>query len=353
MTENTQLMIRLSGSIVESNFQAFKDQFIIEIKAANKELKTDEDFAEAAERVKAFKGAEKMLQEAKKAALDDTVDIRQLFAAIDELDLELKTTRLALDKQIIAEKEKRKKEVVDKGIESARAAIKDFVKETPAIGFLYNLDASRFDAAVKGKRSVESMESAVEETALLIVYELEELREAVRQNTEIIAEAGEDYSALFQDRKNLLAMGENELRSTIEARIANYKLEEKRKADIAAEKKKNEELKAAQIANAPDRVESLGNNVNLRRDPDDEIATPGPVDPSAFNDLAPEPVTMPVVDQNSQDGDADEIESFQMVVIIQTHKERAIQIANEIGELVHTIPEVKTVNLERCVFAEV
>lgn len=348
MTENTSLMIKLSGSIVESNFPAFKDQFIVEIKAANKALKTDEDFAEAAERVKAFKAAERMLQEAKKAALNDTVDIRQLFDAIDELDTELRATRLSLDKQISAEKEKRKKEVVDKGVESARASIKDFVKETPAIGFLYTLDVSRFDAAVKGKQKIESMESAVEETALLIVYELEELRDAVRKNIEIIAEAGEDYSSLFQDRKNLLAMGENELRSTIEARVANHKLEEKRKADLAAEKQKLDELRIDRIIDNPpvaNRVESLGGNVNLRRDPDDDTANKmGAVDPSSFNDQAPETVSIPVIDES--------VESFQMVVIIRTYKARAIQIANEIGAMVETMPEVEAVNLERCVLAE-
>ena len=49
--DGMELTIILNGKIQESNFDAFKDHYLAEIKKADKKLVTDDDFADAVERV--------------------------------------------------------------------------------------------------------------------------------------------------------------------------------------------------------------------------------------------------------------------------------------------------------------
>ena len=102
--KTTDLIIRLTGEISESNFDAFKEEALAVIKAADKPLITDVDFFDAEQTVKSCKAAESAIKEAKEEALNQTVDIRILFSAMDEISSALRDTRLSLNKKVKKEK---------------------------------------------------------------------------------------------------------------------------------------------------------------------------------------------------------------------------------------------------------
>ena len=99
-----QLFIKLTGTVNSSNFDEWKMELIAQIQAVNIELVTDNDFVIASEQVKSFKSAEKSLKEAKQSAIDQAVEIQQLFSAIDEISEEARQARLSLERQIKARK---------------------------------------------------------------------------------------------------------------------------------------------------------------------------------------------------------------------------------------------------------
>ncbi len=106
----SNLVIKLSGEIQNSNFDEWKNELIQQIRAVNNELKTDSEFALATKSVKQFKAAEKALKEAKQSALEQAADINQLFDAIDAVAEETRQVRLSLERQIKSRKQEIKEE---------------------------------------------------------------------------------------------------------------------------------------------------------------------------------------------------------------------------------------------------
>ena len=240
--ETTDLIIRLTGEIAESNFDAFKDDALAIIAAADRPLITDEDFAEAEKTVKACSEAEKIIKAAKEEALKEVADITKLFADLDEVTETLRKTRLSLDKQVKNEKAKRKMEIVDSGCERFEKAIDEVAENLPEIHYAISVRRNVFEDAVKGKKNLDSMKEAVDE---VLRFEVDRLSSTVKSVTENLAEidkAEKEFPGLCPDRKNLVENSPTELAAVIEGRIAKRKLEEKEKA----EREEAEKLKAEQ-----------------------------------------------------------------------------------------------------------
>ena len=120
---NTEIILRISSQIVASNIDDVAASVRAEIAKVNTDLKTDDDFAVAEQQVKNFKAAEDAFKEALDAALSEAADVKKLMDTTSEIIDLLADTRLALDKQIKAQKAKVKDDIIGRTRDGIQRAI--------------------------------------------------------------------------------------------------------------------------------------------------------------------------------------------------------------------------------------
>lgn len=216
---NTEIILKIQSAIVASNIDDVAASVRAEIAKVNTDLKTDEDFAAAEQQVKDFKNAEDAIKEARDAALSEAQDVRKLLDTTDEIIALLAQTRLALDKQVKAQKAKVKEEITSRtrdGIHKAlagcdarlRAAMRKVLRIDELDGVLAE--------ATKGKKTLAGLEKGCAEvlanwTALI------GKTEAYMQAR--YAQIPADRLHLFADLADVLAMNSG-FEETVAARIA-------------------------------------------------------------------------------------------------------------------------------------
>lgn len=218
----SQLSITLSGVIEKSNFDEWKTELVEQIRSVNTELTNDDDFAEATKHVKQFKAAEKNLKEAKKSALKQAEEINQLFEAIDQVSAEARQARLKLDKQIKKRKQEIKQEFIEQGVESINAFIKEQSADFQSLPLSSYNDDDIFADAISGKASTKGMQKAITKICKSIKTAISEKAAIVDANVAILDQLPAHHKALFQDRTPLISQTQEELSTTIDARISAF-----------------------------------------------------------------------------------------------------------------------------------
>ena len=110
--DTTTLMVRLNGSVIDSNLHLLEEQVFKRIDSIKSALVTDQDFADAESAVKFFKKTETKLKDGKETALAQVPDIAQLFTHIDHLTEAMASKRKSLDKQVKQQKQHIKDTIV-------------------------------------------------------------------------------------------------------------------------------------------------------------------------------------------------------------------------------------------------
>lgn len=230
-----EIILKIQSAIVASNIDDVAASVRAEIAKVNTDLKTDEDFATAEQQVKDFKNAEDAIKEARDAALSEAQDVRKLLDTTDEIIALLAQTRLALDKQVKAQKAKVKEEITSRtrdGIHKAlagcdvrlRAAMRKVLR-------IDELDGVLAEAA-KGKKTLAGLEKGCAEV-LANWTTLIGKTEAYMQAR--YAQIPADRLHLFADLDDLLAL-DSGFEDAIAARIAaDDERQAAEKARIAAE----------------------------------------------------------------------------------------------------------------------
>lgn len=238
------LRIELTGQVTASNLAEFKATALGAIRAVNRTLKTDQDFADAEKAVKWCADVEARLKAAKEHALSQTSSIDELFRALDEIAAESKAARLDLDKLVT----RRKTEVKEEAVAAARAALDLHIAAVNAEIAPMRLlpQAVDFAGAIKGKRSIDSMQDALDTLLAGAKIAADAQGRAIRANVQAFnAATGGDTAlqALFADLLQLVHKPAEDFGTLVDARIAKHRAdqaerervaEQKRLADIAA-----------------------------------------------------------------------------------------------------------------------
>jgi predicted phage-related endonuclease len=259
------LHIEVTGMVTASNLVAFKDHALAVFAGINRELTTDQDFADAEKTVKWCADVESRLTAAKQHALSQTESIDALFRAIDAVSAEARTVRLELDKLVT----KRKVEVKEEIIRRARAAYDAHVEAAKADtgGPWILLSPPDFAGAAKGKRSLASLQDAVDTVLASAKIAADASARAIRANLAVIAQDGEGFGFLFADKLALICKPIDDLRVLVKARITEHKAAED-------ERRKAEAEQAAAITEA-NRVADEAANARVQEAA--AVATPTPV----------------------------------------------------------------------------
>ena len=250
------LRIELTGAVSTTNLPEFKKTALAIIDGIKTELVTDQDFADADTAVKFLNKGEKQLEDAKTRALEQTASIDELFKTINELKDAMRTKRLALDKLVKVEKENRRvailgtaKQSLDAhigGLEKAMEAQANCSVSMPAI----NAD---FAGAMKGKKTISSLESAANDTLATAKIEANQIADIMRTNIAVLNEQVE-YGFLFSDYQQLLTKASDDLNAVVKSRIADHKEAQAKKEAEDRERIRQEE--AAKLKAEQDRKEA-------------------------------------------------------------------------------------------------
>ena len=239
------LKINLTGAVQASNLPEFKARAMGMIEGIRTKLTTDQHFADAAETVKFLQKGEKQLEASKKAALEQTASISELFSTIDELRETMRQKRLHLDKLVKAEKENRRLEIQQK----AHQAFDDFLAKLDCpVEPRHSLNVA---GAMKGKKTIATLQSAADDEVARAKVECQQLANQISENKALIEKHQGDYGFLFSDWRDLIQRDAEFIKLQVENRIAHHKQEEQKRLEAEREKiRQEEEAKAkAQAAN--------------------------------------------------------------------------------------------------------
>jgi putative phage-type endonuclease len=243
------LRVELSGEVRATNLPEFKQRALAMIEAINTDLQTDQDFADAEKAIKALDKGEKQLEAAKKAALEQTASIDELFRTVDHLKAEMRDKRLALNKLVKAEKENRRAQIIN----AAREAFQQWLEQQQSpIRLGINFTPAE---AMKGKKTISSLKSAADDALAAAKIEAKQTIDRLKANHDLLKQQSEGFEFLFSDWAMLIEKAADDLQATIDARIAKHKADEQARLEREREQIRQEEARKAQAAAERERRE--------------------------------------------------------------------------------------------------
>lgn len=245
------LRIEVTGMVTNSNLTAFHEHAMSVLGAINTDLKTDQDFADADKTVKWCKEVEDRLAAAKQHALSQTASIDELFRTIDAIADETRAKRLELDKLVKARKDAIRLEIKTTAEQAARNHVSAINQRLAPV--VLPTVPSDFAGVMKGKKTVASLEDAVDTELARFKIAANNLADMMDANLRTIRAAGHDF--LFADLQALAVKEADDLAAIIDNRIAQHKLDKEAELEREREKIREEEAAKAQEAAAPERVD--------------------------------------------------------------------------------------------------
>lgn len=220
------LSIQVTGMVTASNLAEFKAHALSVLGNINRELRTDEDFANAERTVKWCSGVEDRLKATKDQVLAQTADIEAVFRTIDDVSAETRRIRLELDKLVKAEKENRKTEIVQQARTAYSNHLEMLKAETNQVWIA--LAAPDFAGAIKGKRTLSSMKDAVDSVLAHAKIDASESALHIRTALACLTEETDGHKHLFPDYQSFIAKPIEDIRALVRGRIAEH---QRREAD--------------------------------------------------------------------------------------------------------------------------
>lgn len=216
------LSLRVEGRVLASNLDAFRagaESFIARLPKPA-ELETDQDFADADAAVKACAEAESRIKTAKDAALAQMADVETVLRTADTIAESIRAARLALDKAVKAEKERRKASIVADGVEAVRAHYAG-INTTMGVYAIQPPASLTMDigGSIKGLRTLASITDAVNVAVANAKIAGSQRADQVRASI-VVLDEHQDALHLLPDRVALAhSLTPDVLRSVIRDRI--------------------------------------------------------------------------------------------------------------------------------------
>lgn len=225
--------IEITGGVKNTNLAVYKESAENFIASINTDLKTDEDFANAEKTVKFCEAAEKKLDAVKEQAISQTADIDELFKTLDFLKQQMRAKRLDLNKSVTTKKTEIKNLII---LDAKNEYLEYQNNANDELGDTYiHIDAN-FQSALKGKKTVASLQSAANDEVARLKIEIDKQAKLIKTNLNSIPA---EYDFLFKDLRLIASKAEDDFVLLAKTRIQEYK-------DAEAVKKAAEE--AAVIA---------------------------------------------------------------------------------------------------------
>jgi len=245
--------VQVSGDLsIVDNFDRFESalkHFIDEVLV--REPKTDQDFADLDNQVKQLKKAEDALDAAEAQLLAQVEAVDNAKRRKDMLHKLARDNRLMAEKLVKSQKQAIKLEIA----RDADKAVGEHERKVEATldGYALPRTNTDFNAAMKGKRTITTLQDAADNEVARAKIAINEAADLIRANAKTIADAG--YEFLFADRHQLALKDSELVKLEVASRINNHKREEERRLEaerqrIAAEEKARAEREAQKKVDA-------------------------------------------------------------------------------------------------------
>jgi predicted phage-related endonuclease len=248
------LSIQVGGSIsIQSNLDRFGERLKSFISETNAKPETDQDFANLEQACKVLKEAEDALKQAESNALAQTASVDEMRRTVAFLADMARTNRLQFEKLVKSEKENRKAQIVD----SARLAFESHCREIQAdLPVLFINKHVIFAEAIKGKKTISSMQDAVNTMLANAKIEADALARDLREKHNWYIDNGAEHSFLFSDLQNIIYKPSDDFQAVVNNRISQHKEQERIKAEQAAKAQAEREARIAAEAEEKARKEA-------------------------------------------------------------------------------------------------
>jgi predicted phage-related endonuclease len=277
------LVVQVEGRIVSSNLAVWREAALAHIAGINKDLKTDDDFANAKEAVKWCDESAKKLKLLKEQTLAQMVDVNELITTMDKIVAGLDRTRIDLDNNVKTRETQIRQEVARRGADALAAhiaALNERIGENYMPAASSPLIAADFLNAIKSKRTVKSLNDSVDAELARCKIAANEVADRIQFNMKAMVAAGDNAS--FPDAAALVLKQPDDLRAIVAQRVA----ETERKLAAEREAIRVEEQAKAEKA-AREQVEAEARRAA-------QAATPAPT-PATITAITPEPTYPPHV----------------------------------------------------------
>lgn len=253
------LKIELTGMVTASNLKVFEESALAVIDSVKTTLETDQDFADAKKAVKWCGDVEEAVTAAKKQALSQTATIAELFSSLDRISGHARETRLKVDKLVKAQEL-----LVKTGIkQKAELALADHIAAINKTLGRVTLPGAAVDfaGAMKNKRTIASLQDAVDTELSRAKIDASQRADSIRLNLTSLAEHAAEYNFLFNDVQQLVLKANDDLVALIKVRISEHQLNEQKKEEaqrelIRQQEKQRLDEEAARRVSVSPKVES-------------------------------------------------------------------------------------------------
>ena len=222
------LVIQIRGEVATSNLPAFKakaERFIASIKT---DLVTDEDFANAEATVKFCEKAEGDLEQAKRAALEQTADIAELMRTIDLISEQLRAKRLTLARTVKDKKELIKASILNQAKLAFQEHVTKLEREISPLRLVFQ--ARDFAGAMKNKRTLATLQDAVDTELAAGKIAVDAIAAAVRGRLTWYREHANGFEFLFADLQTVIQKPDEDFQMVVRARIDAQRPRKKRRS---------------------------------------------------------------------------------------------------------------------------
>jgi predicted phage-related endonuclease len=242
------LRIEVTGQVTASNLAEFKATALGAIRSVNRALTTDADFADADKAVKWCADVESKLKAAKEHAQGQAASIDELFKALDDIGAEARAVRLDLEKLV----KRRKDEVREHAVVAAGRALAQHVADLngEVAPMALRPVAADFAGAIKGLRSIASMQDALDTTLAAAKITADSQARAIRANIALFKAQAEELEFLFADLGQVVHKAPDDFATLVQARVTAHRAAEAERARKAAEAEAQRIAQAEQRARA-------------------------------------------------------------------------------------------------------
>lgn len=240
---------KMNGLALTSDLPAFRQQAEALIEKSKQPLETDDDFATAETLVKVFKSAEDKLAGIAEQVLGEVQDIDAFTKDLKQIQEQIRQARLATDKQVKSEKDRRRIEIINKAQHDLNNHIQ--AQQAKLDGYALPAYQADFVGAMKGKKTIDSLQSAANDELARAKIDISQRADEMQRNLKSFTALAADHKFLFADIQQLLWKEEGDFVAMVKSRIADHKAAEEQRLAVERERIRQEEAaKAARKAEA-------------------------------------------------------------------------------------------------------
>lgn len=287
------LSVQVQGMVTASNLKEFEASARATLASINTDLQTDQDFADAEKAVKFCGDVEKRLAGAKENVLGQMQTVDEVVKTIDRISEETRQLRLKLSKAVKEQKEARKLQILNDARSKWNAFMgsleKSLEKEADGLPVVLNCSNADFAGAMKGKKTISSLQSACDDELARVKIEANETAEVVRGNIQQLNEHAADYKFLFRDFGQICMKPADDFAAVVKVRIADYRAEQeakaKREAEEAARREAEQKAQQESATKVVEQINSEESEQYVASQGGETLKSPAPAHTPSTNEI--------------------------------------------------------------------